>query len=79
MANSDTQNTLAAIESGILSTSVVVATMPFFLIKTRLMLQCERSTSGTSNFKNCVKEIYEEHGIKGFYKGLTLSLLLSSS
>jgi hypothetical protein len=59
----------ASIQSSII-TSIV--TSPLWVAKTRVVL----NTAQTS-FKKTFSEIYREHGISGFYKGMGISLIMS--
>lgn len=65
----------ASFESGVFS---VVSTQPIWIIKTRLQLNLDRKQTGIKKVKTLMTEIYAQHGIKGFYRGMSLSLVLSS-
>jgi solute carrier family 25 folate transporter 32 len=60
---------LASVQSS-LFTSIV--TSPLWVAKTRVVLN-----TVPQSFKSTFSEIYKEHGIPGFYKGIGISLLLS--
>lgn len=51
---------------------VVVPTVmnPIFLVKTRVQLETQ-----STNYLDCIKQIYAREGVRGFYKGLTASFL----
>lgn len=64
---------LSAMSAGI---AVSTATSPIWLVKTRMQLQTK--DSGHLPYKNswdCVKRVYVEEGVRGFYKGLGASYL----
>lgn len=63
---------------------VVVPTImnPMFLLKTRIQLDRYspkssqgNNTPGYAGYGDCIRRIYRDEGIKGFYKGLTASFL----
>jgi solute carrier family 25 folate transporter 32 len=68
--------TYASIEASIYATFI---TQPFWVIKTRMLLEVHRGISEFQNFLQKTKEIYIQNGIRGFGKGLMLSLILSLS
>jgi len=68
--------TRASIEASMLTTLV---TQPIWVIKTRMLLNCNKRISEFQNFKNQTSQIYQQHGFNGFLKGLQLSLVLSFS
>ena len=68
--------TLASIEASIMTTLV---TQPIWVVKTRMLLNLNKKISEYDNCKKQVSEIYSQHGMKGFLKGLQLSLILSFS
>ncbi|WAR14539.1 S2536-like protein [Mya arenaria] len=47
------------------------ATNPIWLIKTRLQLDQKKNNALT--VRQCVRDVYHNHGLKGFYKGITAS------
>jgi len=64
---------LAAMSAGV---AVSTATSPIWLVKTRMQLQTK--DSGYLPYKNsldCVKRVFAEEGVRGFYKGLGASYL----
>lgn len=68
--------TLSSIEASVAAT---IVTQPLWVVKTRMLLNVSK---GVSEFQNCrlqVLEIYRQHGLHGFGKGLQLSLILSST
>ena len=67
---------LASIEAGVIAT---VATQPMWVVKTRMLLNVSKNISEYQNYKNQVNEIYKQHGLKGFLKGLQLSLVLATT
>jgi solute carrier family 25 folate transporter 32 len=68
--------TRASIDASILAT---LLTQPIWVIKTRMLLNINRKISEYQNFKKQVKQIYSQYGLRGFLKGLQLSLILSFS
>lgn len=63
----------AAMSAGV---AVSTATSPIWLVKTRMQLQTK--DSGHVPYRNsldCVRRVYAEEGIRGFYKGLGASYL----
>lgn len=68
--------TYASIEASICSTFI---TQPFWVIKTRMLLDINKGISEFQNFVQKTKEIYHQNGMRGFGKGLMLSLVLSFS
>ena len=68
--------TYASTEASILSTLI---TQPIWVIKTRMMLNINKKISEFDNCKRQVKELYSQYGLKGFLKGIQLSLVLSLS
>jgi len=68
-------NLLAAITAGLM---VAAVTSPIWLVKTRMQLQSNVPDAGQAHYKNsldCVKRVYTEEGVGGFYKGLGASLI----
>jgi len=73
--------------AGMAGIATGTATNPIWLVKTRLQLDKTYSTAATAEKKtegverkykssmDCVKQVYRQEGIKGFYKGLTASYL----
>lgn len=58
-----------------MSTTVVA---PIWLIKTRLQLQTnemKRQGLAYSGSLDCIRRVYKEEGLRGFYKGLAASYL----
>uniref|UniRef100_U5EZV9 Putative mitochondrial transport n=1 Tax=Corethrella appendiculata TaxID=1370023 RepID=U5EZV9_9DIPT len=47
------------------------ATNPIWFIKTRLQL--DRNSKYKTTVSECIQKIYQKHGIRGFYKGITAS------
>lgn len=68
--------TRASIEASMLTTLV---TQPIWVIKTRMLLNCNKKISEFQNFKAQTSQLYQQHGLNGFLKGLQLSLVLSFS
>ena len=52
-------------------------TQPIWVIKTRILLNIDPKIGEIENTMSKTKEIYKQNGLKGFYKGLSLSILLS--
>lgn len=68
--------TYASIEASLCATFI---TQPFWVIKTRMLLDVHKGISEVENFIQKTREIYSQNGMKGFAKGLLLSLILSFS
>lgn len=68
--------TMASLEASLISTLI---TQPMSVIKTRMVLNVHKDITEHQNFKEQVRELYRQHGLKGFLKGLQLSLILSST
>lgn len=68
--------TFASIEASLMATLI---TQPFWVIKTRMLLNTETGLSEIQHIRQKALEIYRQSGIKGFSKGLSLSLMLSFS
>ena len=68
--------TYASIDASIFATLI---TQPFWVIKTRMLLNTNRGEKEIAHAVSKVKEIYRQDGIRGFGKGLILSLILSFS
>lgn len=64
----------ASLEAGILAT---VLTQPFWVIKTRMLLNIDPKINEFTNFISKTKEIYQHHRLIGFTKGLTVNLILA--
>jgi hypothetical protein len=54
-------------------------TQPMWVIKTRMLLNTKKNIKEGSNIILTIKEINQQHKFKGFYKGLSMNLLLSFS
>lgn len=66
---------VSASVAGMMSTTVVA---PIWLIKTRLQLQTnemKRQGLAYSGSLDCIRRVYKEEGLRGFYKGLAASYL----
>ena len=50
-----------------------------WVVKTRMLLNVNKKVTEWQNVKNQSLEIYKQHGMKGFVKGLQLSLMLAST
>jgi len=59
---------LSAFSAGFMAST---CTNPIWFIKTRLQLDQKRSGGLTAT--KCIRHIYQNHGIRGFYKGITAS------
>lgn len=59
---------IAAASAGFVSSTL---TNPIWFVKTRLQL--DQTKYGETTALTCIKSIYNESGIKGFYKGITAS------
>ncbi|XP_058060666.1 mitochondrial carrier protein Rim2 isoform X3 [Anopheles bellator] len=70
-ANSPLVHILSATCAGFASST---ATNPIWFIKTRMQLDSSNASNGLrSSVGQCVKQIYESQGVRGFYKGITAS------
>lgn len=58
----------SAVTAGV---TACTATNPIWLIKTRLQLDQKKNNSLT--VRQCIRDVYTTHGLKGFYKGITAS------
>lgn len=67
---------MASVEASLISTLI---TQPMWVIKTRMVLNVHKNITEHQNFNEQVRELYRQHGLKGFLKGLQLSLILSST
>lgn len=47
------------------------ATNPIWFVKTRLQL--DHDSNSKMNVRECIKRIYHQNGLRGFYKGITAS------
>ena len=65
---------LASFEAGVFAS---ILTQPFWVIKTRMLLNTTPKTGQFSNFYDKTKEIYRQYGSRGFMKGLSVNLWLS--
>ena len=54
-------------------------TQPIWVIRTRMFLDVNKGKAEYQNFVEKTREIFAQNGIKGFGKGLLLSLVLSFS
>ena len=66
----------ASIEASFIATFI---TQPVWVIKTRMLLNIKPNVGEFENAIEKIKEIYKQNGMKGFSKGIQLSLLLSLS
>ena len=64
----------SGIEAGIL---VTILTQPIWVIKTWMLLDTNLNISESQNLIGKIREIFSQNGIKGFYKGLSMNLILS--
>lgn len=64
----------ASLQSSAITT---IITQPFWVIKTRMLLNTSPLIGQYTNLKNKTNEIWKQHGFKGFYLGLKMNLLLS--
>jgi solute carrier family 25 folate transporter 32 len=65
---------LASLEAGVIAT---LFTQPFWVIKTRMLLNVQPNISEAANFWAKTKEIHAQHGAKGFLKGMGVNLVLA--
>lgn len=68
--------TYSSIEASIVATLV---TQPVWVIKTRMLLNTEPNIGEIEHAIKQTKQVYQQSGIKGFLKGLGVSLVLSFS
>ena len=66
--------TVAGLEAGGLAT---IITQPMWVIKTRILLNTDPKVTQFQNVTQKIKEIYKQNRFGGFFKGLSLSLVLS--
>lgn len=64
----------ASLEAGVVAT---LLTQPFWVIKTRMLLNVDPKINEFSNFISKTKEIYQHHKLAGFTKGLSVNLMLA--
>lgn len=64
----------ASLEAGVIAT---LLTQPFWVIKTRMLLNVDPNTKEITNFISKTKEIYHHHKLVGFTKGLSVNLMLA--
>lgn len=57
------------------SISAILLTQPLWVTLTRTQLNVKQA--GYKNLQSCVVEIYDQHGLRGYYRGLQLSIMLS--
>lgn len=63
----------ASFEASILATLI---TQPLWIIRTRMLLNTDKINE-KDNFKHNASKLYQEYGLKGYFRGAMLSLLLS--
>ena len=64
---------LAAFGAGFTAST---STNPIWLIKTRVQLDRSRAATGSKfTVLQCIKLVYQESGLKGFYRGITASYM----
>ena len=68
--------TFASVEASIFATLI---TQPIWVIKTRMLLNTKKRSGQIAHTLEKISQIYRQNGIRGFGKGLSLSLLLSFS
>ncbi|EAR86367.3 folate carrier protein, putative (macronuclear) [Tetrahymena thermophila SB210] len=64
---------VASTQSGVIATFI---TTPMWILKTRMLLNTKQNISGYQNLNSAILSIYNEHGILGFWRGLSVSLPL---
>ena len=67
---------LSSLEASVIGT---VATQPMWVLKTRMLLNTAPNISEWQNFSFSIRQIHRQEGLKGFSKGLSLSLPLCLS
>jgi len=74
-----TESSIVHLGSAIIAgVTVTTITSPIWLVKTRMQLQSNEPLPGQTNYKSsldCIKRVFHEEGIMGFYKGLGASYL----
>jgi len=55
--------------------TVITTTSPIWLVKTRMQLQIGSSGANYKNSLDCVRRVFREEGLRGFYKGLMASYI----
>ena len=65
---------IASLEASLLTTFI---TQPFWVIKTRILLNTDNNISQFQNIKNKSIEVWKHHGFRGLYLGLSMNILLS--
>lgn len=66
------QHLLAASEAGFCT---LLITNPIWVVKTRLVMQFDQNKLKYTGMTNCLVKIFQEEGIKGYYKGLIPGIL----
>ena len=66
---------LASLEAAILAS---IISQPFWVIKTRMLLNITPNIGEFRNFYEKTMEIRHQYGFKGFLKGLSLNIWLSA-
>lgn len=61
------------ISAGTAGFTVITATSPIWLVKTRMQLQTNGNANNYKGILDCVQRVFREEGIRGFYKGLVAS------
>jgi solute carrier family 25 folate transporter 32 len=69
------QHMAASSQAGIITQ---VSTTPIWLIKTRMCVQNPNDPEAYKNIMNAAKRIYKHEGLKGFYKGMLPTLIVTS-
>jgi len=69
------QHMIASSQAGIVTQ---VLTTPIWLIKTRMCVQSPNDPQAYKNVIDAAKKIYKYEGLRGFYKGMTLTLIGTS-
>jgi solute carrier family 25 folate transporter 32 len=64
------------IASSVAAFTSTTLTSPLWVTKTRVLLTTSSNDIGAKSVRRVVREIYQQYGIYGFYRGMTLSLLL---
>lgn len=56
-----------------------LVTQPLWVVKTRMLLNVNKQISEWGNLRRQVVQLHQQYGVRGFLKGLQLSLVLSFS
>lgn len=66
----------SSLEGSIFATTI---TQPLWVIKTRMLLNTKPNLNDLENFISSCRQIYAQHGLRGYGTGYNISLILSFS